>query len=94
MTRTVKTHHIWQRSTVALGAMLMATAASAQVQNGNFATDLSHWEQQGHKRTRRIQVQVQHLFSALNQPGSLAAASAAHRPPGEWSNPRSSWGAR
>ncbi len=42
----------------------------------------------------RIQVQVQHLFSALNQPGSLAAASAAHRPPGEWSNPRSSWGAR
>ena len=38
------------RSAVALGAMLMATAASAQVQNGNFATDLSHWEQHGHKR--------------------------------------------
>ena len=39
------------RSAVALGVMLMATAASAQVQNGNFATDLSHWDQHGHKRT-------------------------------------------
>ena len=51
-------------------------------------------EQYHPNHSGRIQVQVQHLFSALNQPGSLAAASAAHRPPGEWSNPRSSWGAR
>lgn len=50
MTHTGSTHHIWQRSAVALGAMLIATTASASFQNGDFATDLSHWEQHGHKR--------------------------------------------
>ncbi len=39
------------RSAVALGVMLMATAASAHVQNGNFETDLNHWKEHGHKRT-------------------------------------------
>ncbi len=30
--------------------MLIATTASANFQNGDFATDLSHWKQHGHKR--------------------------------------------
>ena len=61
---------------------------------GGGSKAIAHLEHRFNADTGRIQVQVQHLFSALNQPGSLAAASAAHRPPGEWSNPRSSWGAR
>ena len=39
-----------RRGVIALSAMLAATAASANFQNGDFATNLDDWEQHGHKR--------------------------------------------
>ena len=39
-----------RRGVIALSAMLAATAASAHVQNGDFATNLDHWEEHGYRR--------------------------------------------
>ena len=77
-----------------LGTVAMAAGDKITLQAG--ANGLLHVEID----PGRIQVQVQHLFSATFVQCTESAwklsrcKCCASRPPGEWSNPRSSWGAR